>query len=123
MKKKKIIGTLLTLCLLAGIPHTVSASSDTTDTVLPQEISAPVYSIAPETTKLSDQAIAIKWDCENDAFVKDYSRSSSTRAAVMIAIEYTSSALQPLDKSLMGEFNPRRMGPYASKLPIRCAIL
>ncbi len=72
MKKKKIIGTLLTLCLLAGIPHTVSASSDTTDTVLPQEISAPVYSIAPETTKLSDQAIAIKWDCENDAFVKDY---------------------------------------------------
>ncbi len=72
MKKKKIIATLLTLCLLAGIPHTVSASSNAADTVLPQEISAPVYSIAPETTKLSDQAIAVKWNCEDDAFVKDY---------------------------------------------------
>ena len=44
-------------------------------------------------------------------------------AAVMIAMEYTSVAVQPLDKSLIGEFSPRRIGPYASKLPIRCAIL
>lgn len=42
---------------------------------------------------------------------KNYSSSSSTNAAVMIAMEYTSSALQPLDKSLIGEFSPKRMGP------------
>ena len=45
------------------------------------------------------------------------------RAAVMIAMEYTSIALHPRDKSLIGAFKPKRIGPYASKLPIRCAIL
>ena len=44
-------------------------------------------------------------------------------AAVIIAMEYTSDALHPRDKSLIGAFNPRRIGPYASKLPRRCAIL
>ena len=44
-------------------------------------------------------------------------------AAVIIAIEYTSEALHPLDKSFTGAFSPSRIGPYASKLPIRCAIL
>ena len=38
-------------------------------------------------------------------------------------MEYTSDALHPRDKSLIGAFNPRRIGPYASKLPRRCAIL
>ena len=44
-------------------------------------------------------------------------------AAVMIAIEYTSEALHPRDKSLIGAFSPSKIGPYASKLPRRCAIL
>lgn len=39
------------------------------------------------------------------------------KAAVMIAMEYTSLALQPLERSLIGAFNPRRIGPYASKFP------
>ena len=33
-------------------------------------------------------------------------------AAVMIAMEYTSDALHPRDKSLIGAFNPRRIGTY-----------
>ena len=43
-----------------------------------------------------------------------YSKSfftSSTNAAVIMAMEYASSAVHPLDKSLIGEFSPRRMGP------------
>ena len=32
-------------------------------------------------------------------------------AAVMIAIEYTSDALQPRDRSLIGAFSPNRIGP------------
>ncbi len=36
---------------------------------------------------------------------------SYTNAAVMIAIEYTSIALQPRERSLTGAFNPRRIGP------------
>lgn len=36
---------------------------------------------------------------------------SSTSAAVIIAIEYTSSALQPRDKSLIGAFIPSKIGP------------
>lgn len=46
-----------------------------------------------------------------------------TNAAVMIAMEYTSIALHPRERSLTGAFKPRRIGPYASKLPILCAIL
>lgn len=49
--------------------------------------------------------------------------SNYASAAVIIAIEYTSPALHPRDKSLIGAFNPSKIGPYASKLPIRCAIL
>lgn len=44
-------------------------------------------------------------------------------AAVMIAIEYTSEALHPRERSLIGAFKPSKIGPYASKLPRRCAIL
>ena len=33
------------------------------------------------------------------------------KAAVMIAIEYTSDALHPRDKSLIGAFKPSKIGP------------
>lgn len=46
-----------------------------------------------------------------------------TNAAVMIAIEYTSSALHPRERSLIGAFSPNRIGPYASNPPSLCAIL
>ena len=36
-----------------------------------------------------------------------------TNAAVMIAMEYTSIALHPRERSLTGAFKPRRIGPYA----------
>ena len=48
---------------------------------------------------------------------------SYDNAAVMIAIEYTSVAVHPRERSLIGELSPNRIGPYASKLPILCAIL
>ncbi len=44
-------------------------------------------------------------------------QSLYAKAAVMIAMEYTSLALQPLERSLIGAFSPRRIGPYASKFP------
>lgn len=40
-----------------------------------------------------------------------YSFNPYANAAVMIAIEYTSEALQPRDKSLIGAFNPNKIGP------------
>ena len=45
------------------------------------------------------------------------------REAVIIDILYTSSALHPLDRSLMGALSPCKIGPKASKLPKRWAIL
>lgn len=44
-------------------------------------------------------------------------------AAVIIASLYTSSVLQPRDRSLIGAFNPCRIGPTASYPPKRAAIL
>ena len=38
-------------------------------------------------------------------------KASSYSAAVMIAILYTSSASQPLDRSLIGALSPSRIGP------------
>ena len=40
--------------------------------------------------------------------------SSRYRAAVIIDILYTSSASQPLLRSLIGAFSPSRIGPYAA---------
>ena len=48
------------------------------------------------------------WEVAFMVSVKFYWQAS---AAVMMAMEYTSMALQPLDRSLMGAFKPKRMGP------------
>ncbi len=40
-----------------------------------------------------------------------FTRFAYAKAAVMMAMEYTSRALQPRLRSLMGAFSPNRMGP------------
>ena len=48
----------------------------------------------------------IYWLIILTAEVKDYAK-----AAVMMAMEYTSMALHPRDKSFTGAFNPNKIGP------------
>ena len=69
--KKKIISSLLTFCILAGIPNTVSAASEPVETSNPVS-DTPIYDITPVTSKQSSQAIRITWDSSRDASIKYY---------------------------------------------------
>lgn len=71
MKKQKIIASLLTLCILTGIPHPASAASQPPSDH-PQTAVTAAYSIPAETEKQSARAIAIHWDSASDALVKSY---------------------------------------------------
>lgn len=65
--KKKIIGSLLALCMLAGMTaYPISAATDL------DAVPAPVYGITPATSKQSAQSIQITWDSSKDASVKYY---------------------------------------------------
>ena len=71
MKKQKIIAALLSLCILTGIPHPVSAASGSSFDD-PQIAVTAAYSIPAETKKQSAKAITIQWDSDSDALVKYY---------------------------------------------------
>lgn len=71
MKKQKIIAVLLSLCILTGIPHPVSAASGSSFDD-PQIAVTAAYSIPAETKKQSAKAITIQWDSDSDALVKYY---------------------------------------------------
>lgn len=66
MKKKTLIASILTLCILAGTPNNISAASD------PSKTPELAYEITPATSKYSSQAIQITWEDSNDASVKYY---------------------------------------------------